>query len=61
MKKPAVSGGFRRADDRARTDDLLHGKQTLYQLSYIREGAEYSRGYDPSFSRRSGTTSSGCG
>ena len=21
-----------------------HGKQTLYQLSYIREGAEYSRG-----------------
>ena len=24
--------------------DLLHGKQTLYQLSYIREGAEYSRG-----------------
>ncbi len=31
------------ADERARTVDLLHGKQTLYQLSYIREGAEYSR------------------
>ena len=31
------------------------------QLSYIREGAEYSRGYEPSFSRRSGMTSSGSG
>jgi hypothetical protein len=29
--------GFRGADERARTVDLLHGKQTLYQLSYIRE------------------------
>ena len=50
-----------RADERARTVDLLHGKQTLYQLSYIREGAEYSRGYASSFARTSGTTSSGCG
>ena len=50
-----------RADERARTVDLLHGKQTLYQLSYIREGAEYSRDYEPSFPRRSGTTSSGSG
>ncbi len=49
------------ADERARTVDLLHGKQTLYQLSYIREGAEYSGGYAPSFSRRSGSTSSGSG
>ena len=31
------------------------------QLSYIREGAEYSRAQSPSFSRRSGTTSSGSG
>src|SRR6266540_4070299 len=31
-----------RADDGARTHDLLHGKQTLYQLSYIRESSEYS-------------------
>ena len=37
--------GFCEADERARTVDLLHGKQTLYQLSYIREGAEYSRDY----------------
>ena len=43
MRKPAVSSGFCEADERARTVDLLHGKQTLYQLSYIREGAEYSR------------------
>ena len=61
MKKPPVSGAFCEADERARTVDLLHGKQTLYQLSYIREGAEYSRDYAPSFSRRSGTTSSGSG
>ena len=60
-KNPAERG-FCEADERARTVDLLHGKQTLYQLSYIREGAEYSRGYaPPSFSRSSGTTSSGCG
>src|SRR5690606_8928973 len=26
-----------RAGDRTRTGDLLHGKQTLYQLSYARE------------------------
>jgi hypothetical protein len=31
------------------------------QLSYIREGAQYSRAQPPSFSRRSGTTSSGSG
>jgi hypothetical protein len=42
-EKPDVSSGFSEADERARTVDLLHGKQTLYQLSYIREGAEYSR------------------
>ena len=42
-EKTAVSSGFCEADERARTVDLLHGKQTLYQLSYIREGAEYSR------------------
>ena len=35
--KTRRSSGFCEADDRARTDDLLHGKQTLYQLSYIRE------------------------
>jgi hypothetical protein len=28
-KKPAVSSGFRKADDGTRTHDLLHGKQTL--------------------------------
>ena len=27
---------FARAGDRTRTGDLLHGKQTLYQLSYAR-------------------------
>ncbi len=59
-KNPRFTGVLR-ADERARTVDLLHGKQTLYQLSYIREGAEYSGGYAPSFSRRSGTTSSGSG
>jgi hypothetical protein len=31
------NGAFLEADDGARTHDLLHGKQTLYQLSYIRE------------------------
>ena len=31
------------------------------QLSYIREGAQYSRAQPPSFSRSSGTTSSGSG
>ena len=31
--------GWREADEGARTLDLLHGKQTLYQLSYIRESA----------------------
>jgi hypothetical protein len=35
-RKPAVSSGFCEADEGARTLDLLHGKQTLYQLSYIR-------------------------
>ena len=43
IEKPRRSGAFGGADERARTVDLLHGKQTLYQLSYIREGAEYSR------------------
>jgi hypothetical protein len=28
-----------RAGDGTRTHDLLHGKQTLYQLSYTRRGA----------------------
>ncbi len=28
--------GETRAGDRTRTGDLLHGKQTLYQLSYAR-------------------------
>ena len=46
IEKPAVSSGFCEADERARTVDLLHGKQTLYQLSYIRERAEYSRRLD---------------
>ena len=59
-KTPCFQGSCE-ADERARTVDLLHGKQTLYQLSYIREGAEYSRDYESSFSRRSGTTSSGSG
>ena len=36
-RKPTVSSGFLEADEGARTLDLLHGKQTLYQLSYIRE------------------------
>ena len=37
--------GIRQADDGTRTHDLLHGKQTLYQLSYIRRsGPQYSRG-----------------
>jgi hypothetical protein len=36
---------YSRADDGIRTHDLLHGKQTLYQLSYIREPSEYSRGF----------------
>ena len=31
------SVGFARAGNRTRTGDLLHGKQTLYQLSYARE------------------------
>ena len=31
-----VPGGETRAGDRTRTGDLLHGKQTLYQLSYAR-------------------------
>ena len=30
--------GVSQADEETRTLDLLHGKQTLYQLSYIREG-----------------------
>ena len=55
MEKPAVSSGFCEADERARTVDLLHGKQTLYQLSYIREGAEYSRGQAPDRSSASFT------
>jgi hypothetical protein len=38
-KKPPFSGGFLEADEGTRTLDLLHGKQTLYQLSYIREVA----------------------
>ena len=28
-ENPRVSGGFLEAADRIRTDDLLHGKQTL--------------------------------
>jgi hypothetical protein len=30
------------ADNRTRTDDHLHGKQKLYQLSYVRAGRKYS-------------------
>jgi hypothetical protein len=41
---PPVSAGLSRdegeADDGTRTHDLLHGKQTLYQLSYIRGEGE---------------------
>ena len=37
-RNPPFPAGFAEADERARTVDLLHGKQTLYQLSYIREG-----------------------
>ncbi len=33
---PAGMSETRRAGDRTRTGDLLHGKQTLYQLSYAR-------------------------
>ncbi len=29
------------AGDRTRTDDILLGKQTLYQLSYTRNGPQY--------------------
>lgn len=32
---PAIQGDFG-AGDRTRTDDILLGKQTLYQLSYTR-------------------------
>ena len=35
------------ADNRTRTDDHLHGKQKLYQLSYVRAGGKYK----PSASR----------
>ena len=42
-KTPRLAGALE-ADEGTRTLDLLHGKQTLYQLSYIREGAQYSRG-----------------
>ena len=38
-RNPVLSKGgnaFAGAGDRARTGDLLHGKQTLYQLSYTR-------------------------
>ena len=38
-KKTPDLRGFCEADEGARTLDLLHGKQTLYQLSYIRESA----------------------
>ena len=38
--KPAISAGFLEADEGARTLDLLHGKQMLYQLSYIRARPE---------------------
>ena len=44
-ESPRFRGAFRGADERARTVDLLHGKQTLYQLSYIRERPEYSHGF----------------
>ena len=37
-----VSGAFCEADEETRTLDLLHGKQTLSQLRYIRVDAEYS-------------------
>ena len=42
------------ADERARTVDLLHGKQTLYQLSYIRAGRSIARGSEKTVARRSG-------
>ena len=45
QRERPLSGAFLLADDGARTHDLLHGKQTLYQLSYIREPTEYSRGF----------------
>ncbi len=41
-----ISGPFQ-ADEGTRTLDLLHGKQTLYQLSYIRARPEYSGGLPP--------------
>ena len=43
-EKAQISRAFRQADEGTRTLDLLHGKQTLYQLSYIRVGQEYSGG-----------------
>jgi hypothetical protein len=36
QQKAPISGLSLEADDGARTHDLLHGKQTLCQLSYIR-------------------------
>ena len=48
--------GILEADDRARTDDLLLGKQTLYQLSYIRGAAEYTRGPCGTLASRSSTS-----
>ena len=39
------------ADDRIRTDDILLGKQTFYQLNYVRilcpRGDSNSQNYDP--------------
>ena len=39
QKKTPGCAGALEADEGARTLDLLHGKQTLYQLSYIRARA----------------------
>ena len=35
-ERPAMSSCRWEAGNRTRTGDLLHGKQTLYQLSYAR-------------------------
>ncbi|MDB5059418.1 MAG: integration/recombination/inversion protein [Chloroflexi bacterium] len=50
-QKPARGrAGFQRAGDRARTDDILLGKQTLCQLSYTR--IALARGVSPNLMRK---------
>lgn len=44
----ATDHTWERADGETRTRGILHGKQTLYHLSYIRK--ERETGYDPATS-----------